>query len=86
VVAIANGLVLLLLVYSGIGLVFALIFVFIGVNRIDPVALGSSWGFRLIIIPGVVAFWPALLRRWIADDPLPRERNAHRDAAARGHD
>ena len=84
IVTIANVLVLLFLVYAGFGLVFAFPFVFRGVNRIDRVALGSTWGFRLIILPGVVVLWPLLLRRWVADDPPPRERNAHRDRAARG--
>ena len=83
IVNIADVLVLLLLAYVGFGVVFAFPFVFYGANRIDPVALGSSWGFRLIILPGVVALWPLLLRRWVAGDSLPRERNAHRNAARR---
>ena len=83
IVNIADGLVLLLLAYLGFGLVFAVPFVFKGANRIDPVALAGTWGFRLIILPGVVALWPLLLRRWVADDPPPTERNAHRVAARR---
>ena len=83
IVIIANGLVLLLLAYVGFGLVFAVPFVFYGANRLDPVALGSTWGFRLIILPGVVALWPLLLRRWVAGDASPTERNPHRDAAGR---
>ena len=79
---VAVWLVRILGVYAAIGLLFALPFVFRGVNKIDPVAEGGSWGFRVIIIPGVIAFWPMLLRRWMTGSPPPQERNAHRDAAA----
>ena len=70
-------------VYAGIGLLFALPFVTRGVERIDPGARGATWGFRLIVLPGVVALWPILLRRWISGSPPPRERTAHRAAAER---
>src|SRR5919108_572568 len=43
------------------------------------VAIGSSLGFRILIFPGSVAFWPLLLRRWTGrkSEP-PEERNPHR--------
>ena len=66
-------------VYAAAGLVFAIAFVLRGVERIDPAAKGASWGFRLIVLPGVVALWPLLLRRWISGAP-PAEKNAHRAA------
>lgn len=48
------------------GLVFAIPFVLKGVRRVDPDgARGSGPGFRLIIIPGTVVFWPLLLKKWI---------------------
>ena len=81
---IAPWLVLLAEIYLLIGLLVGVPFVVRGVGRIDPVAGSASWGFRLIILPGVVALWPILLRRWVGGLPPPRERNAHRDAAARG--
>ena len=64
--------------YALLGVVFAVAFVTIGVKRIDPQANGSSVAFRLLILPGSVAFWPLLLRRWIAgkSEP-PEERNPH---------
>jgi hypothetical protein len=71
-------------VYAGLGLLFAIAFVTRGVGRIDPAAKGASWGFRLIVTPGVVALWPLLLRRWAAGAPPPVERNAHRAASPRG--
>ena len=68
-----------LYVYGLLGAVFAIAFVAKGVKRIDSQADGSSLGFRLLIFPGSIAFWPLLLRRWIAGkgDP-PEERNPHR--------
>ena len=70
-------------VYTAIGVVFAVPFVLRGVNRIDPVARESSWGFRVTIFAGSIAFWPLLLKRWALGQTAPGERNAHRDAAGR---
>ncbi len=65
--------------YALLGLVFALAFVTVGVKRIDSQANGSGAAFRLLIFPGSVAFWPMLLRRWIAGKSQPpEERNPHR--------
>ena len=51
--------------YLAIGFLFAVPFVLKGVSRIDEAAHGATWGFRIIIIPGTVVFWPFLLKRWI---------------------
>jgi hypothetical protein len=40
-------------------------FIIKGVSKIDEDAPGSSIGFRVIIIPGVIVFWIVLLRKWI---------------------
>ena len=56
---------LLVALYLAAGLVFAIFFVTRGVTRIDESAVGTKWGFRLIIIPGSMVFWPLLLRKWI---------------------
>jgi hypothetical protein len=68
-------------VYLACGLAVAIPFVFVGVGKIDPHAAHGSWGFRLLIIPGTMAFWPLLLRRWMqgVKEP-PEECNAHRRA------
>lgn len=66
------------------GVLFAVPFVLRGVNRIDPVAREGTWGFRLLILPGVVALWPLLLGRWVRGEGPPQEKNAHRRAAKRG--
>jgi len=73
---------ILLGAYMACGLVFAIPFVLVGVKKIDPHAAHGSWGFRLLVIPGAMAFWPLLLRRWASgvDEP-PEECTAHRRLA-----
>lgn len=68
--------------YLACGFLFAIPFALFGVNRIDPHAAHGSWGFRLLIVPGAMAFWPMLLKRWVSGvhEP-PEERNAHRRAS-----
>ena len=82
-VGIATLLSVALQAYLGLGLLFAIAFVLFGVQRIDPAARGGTWGFRLMIIPGAMALWPLMLRRWMLGLPPPEERSAHRRAAAR---
>jgi len=52
-------------IYGLLGFVFAIAFVTKGVNITDEGAHGSSIGFRIIIIPGTMVFWPVLLKKWI---------------------
>lgn len=68
-------------VYTVLGILFAVVFVFFGAPRIDPAAREGSAGFRLLILPGCVALWPILAKRWWSGGPMPAERNAHREAA-----
>jgi len=76
---------ILLGAYLACGLVFAIPFALVGVKKIDPHAAHGSWGFRLLVIPGTMAFWPLLLRRWMSGvhEP-PEECNEHRRAARKG--
>ncbi len=68
--------------YLLLGLVFALAFVTRGVAKVDPAAQGgSTWGFRLLILPASVALWPLLAWRWLRRAGPTTESNAHRDAA-----
>jgi len=68
--------------YLACGLVFAVPFALVGVKQIDPHAAHGSWGFRLLIIPGTMALWPLLLRRWATGVRAPpEESNAHRLSA-----
>jgi hypothetical protein len=65
--------------YATLGVVFAVPFVWLGVQRLDSEAQGSGVGFRLLILPGVAAFWPMFLyrlRRGIVEPPV--EKNPHR--------
>jgi len=82
---IAAAFLILLGIYLACGFLFAIPFVLLGVKRIDPHAAHGSWGFRLLIIPGTMAFWPLLLSRWLkgVHEP-PEECNAHRKAAQEG--
>lgn len=61
-------------VYLAAGLVFAIPFVIKGVTKIDEGAIGSKWGFRLIIVPGVMVFWPLLFRKWMTQSGSNREK------------
>ena len=73
---------ILLGAYLACGLVFAIPFALVGVKKIDPHATHGSWGFRILILPGTMAFWPLLLRRWVSGvHGPPEECNAHRRAS-----
>ena len=56
---------IIVVVYIFTGLLFAIPFIFKGVTKIDEGAHGSKWGFRIIIIPGTIVFWPVLLKKWM---------------------
>lgn len=84
-VEIASWLVMFVGIYVLIGILFAPFFVIKGVGAIDAVAVRGTRLFRLFIVPGVIAFWPYLAKRWLggATEP-PEEKNPHRMAAKRG--
>ncbi len=78
-----TGLGILAAAYLACGFAFAIPFVLKGARRVDPHAAHGSWGFRLLIIPGVMALWPLLWRRWASGrSSPPEEDNAHRRAAS----
>ncbi len=68
--------------YLALGAAFAVVFSLFLVTRIDPAAKVSSWGFRLVILPGSVLLWPWLLVRVLRGGPPREERSAHRACAA----
>ena len=68
-------------IYVLMGLLFAVPFVFAGAKRIDPPAGDTGLGFKLLILPGSMVFWPLLLKRWIKRTPPSEETSAHRSAA-----
>jgi len=61
------------------GALFAVSFVVRGVRAVDAQARGTGLSFRLLLFPGVAAFWPLLLKRWLrATGAPPEEGNPHR--------
>jgi hypothetical protein len=63
---IINAILIAVGIYLLCGVLFAIPFVVKGVQIIDPDgAHEAKWGFRVIIIPGTIIFWPLLLKKWI---------------------
>ena len=53
-------------VYLCCGVIFSFFFIKKGIKIIDPDGThGSSAGFKIIIIPGVIVFWVLLLEKWM---------------------
>ena len=52
-------------VYLMGGIVFTILFQIKGLSKIDEGVHDSTIGFRIIIIPGCIMFWPVLLKKWI---------------------
>jgi hypothetical protein len=61
----AEALVYGLEAYAALGLLFAVAFVTVAVERVDHTANGATFGFRLVILPGSIALWPVLAALWI---------------------
>lgn len=57
--------VLTLGVYAAVGVAVASAFVVWGVGRVDEGARISTRAFRVMILPGAVALWPAVLVWWV---------------------
>ena len=60
----AQIILLLVLAYAAVGFLFAVAFVCFGITRVDGAAKDSSTYFRALMIPGVAALWPLMLRKW----------------------
>jgi len=50
-------------VYSIIGLLFGLYFIFKGATKIDPLMQETKKKVRFLLFPGVAAVWPFLIGR-----------------------
>ena len=61
-----HAFIILFLAYCLIGLIVGVAFVVKGVKKVDPVSANSGLAFRLLILPGSIALWPVLLRKWIS--------------------
>ena len=65
--------------YSFIGVGVAAWIVLGRLGTLDPVAAHGTWGFRLLVLPGLAALWPLMLRRALTGKGTsPVERTAHR--------
>jgi hypothetical protein len=69
--ATAHLLVNLVGVYAAAGAIFAVLFLWRWVGRLDPAAAHATWGFRMLVFPGVVTFWPLFVSRLLR----PHARN-----------
>ena len=67
--------------YVVAGGAFALLFLLLGVTRLDPRVAGAPKTLRFLILPGIVALWPLFAWRWIAGAHEPIEDNPHRAKA-----
>lgn len=59
----AAALLLGLRIWAGLGALTALIFLTVGIDRIDEDARGA-YVFRVLLIPGILVIWPLVLWRW----------------------
>jgi hypothetical protein len=50
--------------YVAIGVLVGVPFIVLGVGRVDRAARAAPWTFRMLVLPGVIALWPWILRRW----------------------
>ena len=64
-VTIVTLILIVLAVFIGAGILFTFFFLTKGLQKIDEGVHGASIGFRIIIIPGCIVFWPVLLRKWL---------------------
>jgi hypothetical protein len=45
-------------IYLGCGAAFAALFLWRWVGRLDAAAEHGTWGFRVLVFPGVATLWP----------------------------
>lgn len=64
-VAAAQLLIHILATYLGCGAVFAVVFLWRWVGRLDAAAAHGTLGFRVLVFPGVAALWPLFVVRVI---------------------
>ena len=61
----AQIILIIVVVYLLLGVLFVIPFLIKGLAKVDEGTHGSTIGFKIIIIPGVVVFWPFLLKKWM---------------------
>lgn len=64
-------------IWCSIGAIIALVFLTIGIDRIDEDAQGA-YVFRLLLIPAILLIWPLVLWRWfILETNSDKWQNRH---------
>ncbi len=66
-------------IYLLMGVLFVIPFLMKGLNKVDEGAHGSTIGFKIIIIPGVIIFWPVLLSKWMKGNMNHGDTKAQRN-------
>lgn len=51
-------------IWGGLGIAVAIVFLFIGIDRVDEDARGA-YIFRPLLVPGILLIWPLVLWRWV---------------------
>jgi hypothetical protein len=76
-------------IYAGCGAVVAGLFLTRWRRTFDPSAAAGSWGFCVLVVPGIVALWPLVLSKvWRGrrdggvESPVSAERLRHHHAVA----
>jgi hypothetical protein len=59
----------LLVAYFVIGFIAALVFIAVGVVRVQPAPV--TIGARILLLPGATALWPLVLARWLSARRMP---------------
>ena len=67
----ANLIVTAMGLYFATGLIVALAFVFLGVQKIDPAAETMPTRARVLILPGAIVLWPLMALKWVRQTEPP---------------
>ena len=72
-------LLIIVAVYLVVGVLFVIPFLMKGLTKVDEGAQGSTIGFKIIIIPGVIVLWPLLLSKWMKSNLNHGDTKAQRN-------
>jgi hypothetical protein len=67
----AGALALAAAAYLAAGVLVGIPFVVTGITKVDAAARGTRWPFRALVLPGCIALWPLVARRWLAARRAP---------------
>lgn len=70
--SLAELIILFLQLWGAVGAVVCVLFLFIGIDRVDPAA-HDAYAFRPLLVPGILVIWPLVLWRWWSLEKLARE-------------